>query len=603
MKILLSRFGKAILPAALILWGYPAPAAPSFSWDLLWAGSWEEGGNLINRGDLKFRFSQPGLTLRWEILDRREGAALWSGPWESEGWDGGNWEKGRMDLLGGLYHQSTGSRILYGTLEEWGLAPRLRNPWGRGLPFAESRKASLADLRSSPSGNEDELYVYLGSPYMRLPKVPGEGGPELRAFVSGRLNPSRLAEEGGGSYFVPLGRGTVLGAGLEGRLGKTFSLSLEGLHTAGKIPGEESGAWFLDSSPLPEREFRFYGLGLLINSPYFSLSSDTAWSQTQIEDGDLYGSLGIRAGNKGMGKGGPFWQLSLAADGAGPRYTGSDGTIPGAAFRVGGKFEWQGKKAGLFRLNTSLSGPGFVLDAEKDLDLGFDRSSSGLYYRPPMGTLPLRISRISLSVGRDARKSPQITDNVDLGLSFTGSPRIIARSIVRGLARFGLETEEPPFPEGTLTLGLSGALSGSPKAGLQGNLGWGGKALSWPIPKGPYFFESLKTGAELSWSQPLSLGPLKRLMNGSPRRNSPSRGPPQQGNLQIKAGFDYTATKDDEDGIKESRDLFLAATLWGKLGRFGLKFTYPDFPSKPLDSRISLREAWDLSLSWKQEWR
>jgi hypothetical protein len=454
----------------------------------------------------------------------------------------------------------------------------------------------MADLRTSPSAKEDELYIYLGSPYLHLfGSRQEEGDPRLRAFVSARLDPPRLAGEGGASRFSPLGKGTALGAGLEGRLGKALSLSLEAFHTAGDIPGDESGAWFLDGPPLPERDFRISGLGLLLNSPYVSLSGDAAWSQTRIEEGDLYANLGIRVGNKGTGKKRSFWQLSLAADGAGPRYTGSDGSNPGAAFRTGGKFEWQGKKAGFFRLNTSLSGPGFTLDAEKDPGLSFDRSSSGLYYRPPMGALPLRVSRISLSAGRDARESPRITDSAGLGLSLTGSPRAI---ISRAMARFGLETEAPPFPEGTLSLGLSGTLSGSPKPGNPG-----GGALPWPLPRGPYLFGSLKAGAELSWSQPLALGPLNRLMNGSPGRDSP--GPPSSrpGNLQIKAGFDYTVAEDEEGGLKESRDLSLAATLRGRLGRFSVKLSCPDFPSKPLASEVSLQDAWKLSLSWKREWR
>jgi hypothetical protein len=586
MKTMLFRLWKTVLPAALIFWGYPVLAAPSFSWDLLWAGSWEEEGNLINREDLRFHFFQPDLTLRWEILDRRED--LWSDPWE----------KGKLSFLEGLYHQSTGSRILYGALEEWGLAARLRNPWGRGLPFTESRKSSMADLRTSPSKNEDELYVYLGSPYLSLSNLLPQrsaGDPKLRAFMSGRLNPSRLASEGESSYFTPLGKGTTLGAGLEGRLGRDFSLSLEALHSAGEISGEESNTWFLDSPPLPERDFRFYGLGLLLNSPYFSLSGDTAWSQTHIDGKDLYASLGIRAGNKGTKKG-SFWQFSLAADGAGPHYTGSDGSIPGAAFRIGGKFEWQGKKAGFFRLNTSFSGPGFVSNTEKDLGLSFNRNSSGLYYRPPAGTLPLRISRISLSAGRDARESSHIKDSMGMGLSLTGSPRIIARNIAQGLTRRGLKTAPLPFPEGTLSLSLSSALSGSPKAGLQGNLGRNGKPL--PFPGGPHFFESLKTGAELSWSQALSFGPLNRLMNGPPNQNSSKRG-----NLQLKAGFDYTVSADDDGGLKKRRDLSLAAALRGRFGRFSVKLSCPDFPAKPLDSEVSIQEAWELSLSWKREWR
>jgi hypothetical protein len=446
----------------------------------------------------------------------------------------------------------------------------------------------MADLRTAPSNSDDELYIYLGSPYLNLPWMAG--GPELRAFVSGKIDPRGFAPEDRRSYIGPLGKGIGLGAGLEGRLGKNFSLSLEAFHTAGNLPGEESAAWFLNSPPLPGRDFRFYGLGLLLNSPYFSVSGDAAWSQTQIDEEDLYAGLGLRVGNRGTKKGGSFWQLSLAADGAGPRYIGSDGSIPGAAFRAGGKFEWQGKKTGFFRLNTSLSGPGIALDAGKDQDFSLNRSSSGLYYRPPAGAFPLRISRISLSAGRDSRESPLIKDSAALGLSITGSPRVIARDIALALAYFGLETEPFPFPQGTLNLSLSGSLSGSPKPGAPG------QDSPWPLPGGPHIFESLKAGAELSWSQPRSLGPLTRLMNGL-------RAPKRQGNLQIKAGLDYTVTEDSEGELTESRDLSLSAVLRGRLGRFSVKLSYPDLPAKPFDSEVSLREAWELSLSWKREWR
>jgi hypothetical protein len=460
----------------------------------------------------------------------------------------------------------------------------------------------MADLQTAPSGKEDELYLYLGSPYLGLPFLGSAKNPkglELRGFATGKLNPVKLAGKTGNSY--PPGVESALSAGLEGRLGRIFSLSLEAFHTAGKISAGESSAWFLESPLLPERDFRLSGLGLLLNSPYLSLSGDAAWSRTFIDDGDLYANLGIRVGNKGRGRR-SFWQFSLAADGAGPHYTGSDGSNPGAAFRTGGKFEWQGKKAGFFRINTSLSGPGFVRDAGQDLGLSFDRSSSGLYYRPPAGTLPLWISRISLNAGRDAQEDSRIRDSAGLGLSLTGNPRRIARSVGRALARFGLEME-PSFPEGTLTLNLSGDLSGFPKAGAEGNPGWDGKPLPWPIPRSPYLFESLKTGAELSWSQPLDLplGLINWLINGPPGRDSPARG--RRGNLQIKAGFDYSVTENGEGGLTESRDLSLAATLRGRLGRFGITLSCPDYPSKPFDTEVSLRDAWKLSFSWKREWR
>jgi hypothetical protein len=588
-------FRAWILSWAIILLALPLGAEPPLSWNLLWSGSWEEEGNLNGRGDLKLSFTGPGLTLRGEMLDRRKGEwdALW--PPGSQG------EEGKTRLLGGLYHQATGSRVLYGALEEWGLAARLRNPWGRALPFAESRRASMADLRSAYSGKEDELYLYLGSPYLNLRALsPGRAGgefPRLRVFASARLNPEGLAGEAGGpGAFAPLGRGTALSAGLEARLGRFFSLSLEGFNSAGELPLKNSSAWFLDSPPLPSQDFRVSGFGLLLNSPYAGLSADAAWSQTSVYGGgdfpsNIYASLGFRAGNKGTRRG-SFWQLSLAADGAGPRYTGSDGAAPGAGFRAGGKFEWQGSRAGFFRVNTSLSGPGFSQNGGAP-GLSFDRSSSGLYYRPPAGTFPLRISRLSLTAGRDAREG--VKDSAALTLGLAGSPRDISRILAGGLARIGVPPG-PAFPEGTLTLNLSGALSGSPKPGEGRDPE--GEALPWPLPRGPYFFESLKAGAELSWSRPLDLpAAAARLMNGPPGKG------PARGNLQIKAGFSYGLAADGEGGLRESRSLSLSAALRGRLGRFGIGLGCPDFPADPFDSPVSLRDAWEMSLSWRREWR
>jgi hypothetical protein len=571
-----------------------AAEAP-FSWNFLWAGSWEEEGRLIGRGDLKLHFTGPDLTLRGEVLDRRPGewAALW--PF------GGAGKEEKPRFLGALYHPGTGSRLLYGALEEWGLAARLRSPWSRGLPFAESRKASTADLQSAYSGKEDALYLYLGSPYLGLPR---RDFPRMRAFGSLRLVPARLAGEAGSS-FAPLGKGTSLGAGLEGRFSPGVSLSLEGFGGAGGIPAKNSTAWFLESPLLPDQDFRTLGLGLLFNSPYVSLSADAAWSRISIYGGDfpqnLYANLGFRVGNKGMGRGASFWQLSLTADGAGPGYTGSDGAVPGAGFRVGGRFEWRRPRLGLFRINTGLSGPGFTQNAEGGLDVRFNRSSSAFSYRPPAGTFPLRLSRLSLSASRDAREAGDIKDTAVLGLSLTGSPRNIGRSIAQGLVRLGGPPSfEPVFPPGTLGLGLSGTIAGSPKPGTYPEE----KPLPWPIPGGPYFFESLKTGLELSWSQPLELpaGPVDRLLNGPPGKNI-SRGSSGRGNLQLKAGFDYGLVEDGEGGFRDSRDLSLSAVLRGKLGRFGIKLSYPDLPPDPLDSPVSLREAWELSLSWRREWR
>jgi hypothetical protein len=184
-----------------------------------------------------------------------------------------------------------------------------------------------------------------------------------------------------------------------------------------------------------------------------------------------------------------------------------------------------------------------------------------------------------------------------------GSPRDLGRAVTQGLGRFGGSLPlESAFPPGTLGLSLSGTLSGSPKPGARPE--GEGEALPWPIPGGPYFMESLKTGLDVTWSRPLELpdSPMARLINGPPGKNS-GKSPPGRGNLQIKAGFDYGLTDNGKGGLKDRRDLSLSATLRGKLGRFGLKLGYPDLPPDPFDTPVSLRDAWELSLSWRREWR
>jgi hypothetical protein len=554
-------YGAAVFLQAALLLAAPAPVVPepALAWNLLWAGAWEEEGNLTNRTDLKLRLTGPGLTLRGEILDRRPGDfenLFQKLPWEVEGTV--------TNFLGGLYHESTGSRILYGPLEEWGLAARIRNPWSRGLPFAESRKSSLAELRTAPSAREPELYVYLGTPFFGLPgKV---SGPQLRGFASIRLNPARLAAGPGDSgapngtplgapLGAPLGEGTALTAALEGRLGKTAALSLEGFYTAAFIPARESSGWFSETPPLPSQDFRLYGLGVLVTMPYLSLSGDMAWSRTSIQGRDIYANLGLRVGNRRAGSSsrpGGDWQLSLAADGAGRNYRGSDGTNPGAGFRAGGKFEWRHSRAGLFRISTTVSGPGLILGGGGP---GFNRSSSGFYYRPPAAALPLRISRISLSAARDARDgSPG--DSAGLGLGLVVNPRGLMGVFTKGKTRTG---------GGALTINFSGSLTGTPSGDPSGGpdgVPDAGDPSPWPIPRGSYHLESFKAGGELGWSVPLNLpaGGLSGWFTGSRQGG--------RGSLQLKAGLDYTinAPDSEEDLAKESRNFDLQAALQGNRG-------------------------------------
>jgi hypothetical protein len=340
---------------------------------------------------------------------------------------------------------------------------------------------------------------------------------------------------------------------LEGRLGKAL-LSLEGFYTGGELPAEKSSAWFSAKPPLPARSFSIYGLGLLFSIPYLRLSTDWAWSGTFVYGRDLYINLGISTGNKAepaKKRSSPRWQLSLAADGAGSHYTGSDGGNPGAGFRAGGKFELQQEKAGTFRANTSLFAPGIGKD--------FNRSSSGLSYRPPVSRFPLRLSRISLSADRDARDTDHVKDSAGLSL---------------GLAA-NLNHGDDAAKNTVLTIGLSGSVTGSPAKSFAEEV------PPWPIPHGPYHFESAKAGAQLGWSSPVGLGSLL------PR-----------GTLELKAGLDYSlsaALDDGEISFTKSGDLNLSAALRGKRNRLGLKF---DCPGLLLGSGNTP----ELTLSWKLSW-
>jgi hypothetical protein len=372
-----------------------------FSWDLLLAGSWEKGETLISREDLRLRFSRPGLTLRTQVVDKRifKAGSLPT----REDLTGGN-----TAFSGGLYHTPTGSRLLYGIQDEWGLPARLRNPWARSVPFAENHKTSINDLETDPSSTKDEeLYLYLKSPQLG----PFTGFASV--LLDGDLNP---AVGGGGAL----------------RFGKKLNLGLEVFYTGRELPPRNASSWFALPPPLPARDFRLYALGLILNTPLIDLSSDWAFSETFAYGRDLYGSLGLRLKLRP-------WTLSLAVDGAGNRYVGRDGSAPGAGFRAGGRLERRGKRSGLFRLGISLRAPG---PGE-----AFERGSYLVSYHfpPPSGNFPVSPSRASLSLNRNASDPEKIEDRLEGTLGLNAGPFRPALSVNLN----GLTAEEgspPAFP-------------------------------------------------------------------------------------------------------------------------------------------------------------
>jgi hypothetical protein len=496
-----------------------AETRPIFGWSFLWAGSWEETRNLINRSDLRLSFPAPGLIIRAEGLDKRPLNPAASPPLK-------DFTQGITGYALGLYHRSTGSRLLYGVLDEGGLSARLRNPWGRGLPFAENHKPLMADLKTAVSSTgEPEAHLYLGSPEITVFPQETEEGIKLRGFALAQIDRNIQPDFGGG---------------LEARFGQKFEVRLDGFFSQKTLPPRKASSWFALSPPLPEREFRLHGLGLLLDASFLTFSSDWAFSETFAWGRDLYGNLGIRAARRLPSDWGR-WALSLAADGAGSRFTGRDGSSTGAGFRSGGKFEWYGKRSSLLRLQTSLQSPG--------LGESFNRSSSTISWRFPASgrnsSGVFRITRISLEAGRNASDREKILDSTELNLGFSLNPQIF-------LAAASVSAGARAFFGSPLGLSLSCSLKGLALAGDR-------LPAPYPLPQFPYRFNSAKAAGEFSWSPGLF-------------------------QFRTKLGYGMEEAK---GGIWETS---VSAGVRFRPGRFSVKISSPDFPNE-----------WDYTLAWRIE--
>jgi hypothetical protein len=388
-------------------------------WSFLWGGSWEVGGNLINRGDLRFHIPWQHLTLRTQLIDKRPLDLSSHSCWE-------DFSQGNIAFSGGLYHKKTGSRVLYGILDERGLPARIRNPWSRSIPFMEQHKPSISDLKTVPSATKKpETYLYLGSPWLGV----------FKGFASIVLD----------DQVSPAFTG-----GFELQFSKKNILRIEGFYTGKTLPPRTSASWFSELPPLPERDLRLYALGLVYQNSLLGIATDWAYSDTFAYGQDLYGNLGLRIGNRP-------WQVSLAAEGTGNRYVGRDGSATEAGFRLGAGIENYGKKSRLFRIRTDLRSSG--------IGEPFERSSTLIYYRFPrdFGDLPVKFSKVSFTLARNASKREKIEDKIEGALGLRWGP---LHSVFSGsLIGISAKEERPlpfPIPEDTLNFKaakVSGELS------------------------------------------------------------------------------------------------------------------------------------------------
>jgi len=521
----------ALLPAQA---GFSKKSEPEgqklFSWNLLYTGAWEENKTLYNLGDIRFSLTPPGLLLRGQALDRRTLNFELEQPF-------GDPAKGISSGAAALYHKNTGSRLLYGVLEEKGLPARIRSPWIRSAPFFENRTPIMADLRTSVSTTKSpEAYLYLSSPLLFFFKNSKSAQDlSFRAYSSAQITTS--------GAMAP-----AFSGGLETNFGKKVNVLLEGFYTSAELPAKKASAWFSDPPALPERDFRLHAWSAMINTPFFSASSDWAFSETFAFGSGIYGNIGLSFFP-------PFFKkliLSFAADGMSRLYVGRDGSSPGGGKRLAGKIERKGQRSSLFRVNTTVRGPG--------MDKAFNRSATGIYYRFPAlsakagknGSFPFKLRRVSVNAGRNASDLNKINDSIDSSI---------------GLSLILPSFKMPAF----LLPATSAKTANKPKSyplsiNFTNSLDFLGPAKNTPSPY-PFFqskqkFDSTKTSCELLWSP---------------------------GIFQLRTRWAYTVFEEKDNKKKDNKwESSVSAAVRFKYGRFSIKFAWPDFPEK-----------WNCTLSWR----
>jgi hypothetical protein len=380
----------------VLLWAVALaiPSVFALEWSLLSSGSWEYEGKLVTREDVSV-FMPWDLSLRAQLIDSRESI-----------------DAGNTAFSGGLYHKASGSRLLYGILDDSGLSARLRKLWSHAAPFVENHKPSSLELATAPSSTKSPgTALFLGTPRFGA----------LAGFASLVLDEAFNAAVSGG---------------IDMRFDKKTAFRLEGFYTGKELPPRSSSTWFSSSPPLPARDFDLYALSAVYTSSFFDIASDWALSKTFAYGQDVYGNLALGIGSRP-------WRVSLAADGAGGRYVGSDGGSSGAGFRLGTRFEYFWKRSSHIALSATLRAP--------KTGAPFDRSSSLIAYRFPtkfgvkLGPVPLNFSRCSLGFSRDATDWDKVKDKAEasFGLSFGPIQAALSGNVV---FLFAAATQPAPFP-------------------------------------------------------------------------------------------------------------------------------------------------------------
>jgi len=571
----------------------PPVVSPLLIPEFLWTGSWESSHNLTDRIDFKLSAPRADLALRLQVLDRRpaSSAEAFAGSFDGETAGSAITQPGL-----GLYHLTTGSRLLYGTLDNFGLQARIRNVWIRGAPYAESRTTSSAELKTAPATTAvPQGYAYLESPDLSV----GSGQIQPFAFFMADFDPK---------YKAP-----AFGFGADYALGKS-KFRLEGFYTEQNLPERKSSTWFNEKPALPVRDTRLFAGTAAFSLPAFGMAADLAYSETFAYGQDYYGNLGLRVGDKP-------WRFSLAMDAAGSRYIDSAGNSPGAGFRAAARLERRGKKTGLFRLGATARGSGpkqGTMPALTAADFaafakGINRISGDVYYRFPESSASFGLTRFSFSLDTDGRNAKKVLDSANAMAAFKLGP---VNAVTEGKLT-GLNRKQSAGTEGSgyaldsyrvsqnfswtfLIPAFRPALRTIPRAARR-EKNSGGKSADNPRGK-----DSGSETAEIPSEQnPSDENPAGQNPTGeksaAKKTARPRSAPAKLGGsktasgsagtgkktsltaqLSARAGYEQTAGK---DGVW---DTSLSASIRSKKHRLTIKAASPNLPNK-----------WEFTISWR----
>jgi hypothetical protein len=369
---------------------------------LLWAGSFHGDEDMTNRADVKFRLNftevSPWLdfTIRTQFFDTRASDDIFA--------------DGRTFFGTGIYHNASGSRILYGALDIGGLPARIRNIYRHGTPFVPTHSRHSAELKTNPGATSTNALS------ARLVTPPLLGWQMSAAFTA--------EEEHNRTSFL---------LGVESATNNKIQAAAEFYYQAAALPERKASGWFLDNPPLPERDTRTYAGTLRILSPFASAAADLAYSETFAFGRGMYGNLGLQIGNRP-------WRVSLAADTVTPLFVDSAGSIPGQGLRVGGKIERLLPRGELWRVETSLRGYG-------DNENNFTRSSSTLSYQFPTTKSKISLSQVSLGASRNASNDAKIIDSWHFNIGINAN-RVRAKTSYT-LDEYTHDDTPSPFPDRT----------------------------------------------------------------------------------------------------------------------------------------------------------